>query len=347
MLQLDHFSFDLPFEYPFTISKGTKTHQPTFVVSLGLRNWRGFGEATAISYYNVTVEAMRAQLESKRILIERYALTDPLRFWHFLHHLFPGQNFLIAALDMAGWDLFAQMRHMPLRRVLGIEGVQTPLTDYTIGIASKEEMLAKMERHPWPLYKVKMSSTDDIDVLRALRVFSDKPFRVDANEAFTFDEAVKMLPELQALGVDLVEQPLQRDEWEAMKELKVMSPLPLYADESCVEEKDVVRCAEAFHGINIKLAKCGGITPAMRMIQEARTLGLKVMLGSMNECSVGATAVAHMAPLADELDVDGPLLLAEDVADGLRYDHGAVHIPPYPGMGLHFWGQQKSRSQNS
>jgi len=345
MLQLDHFSFDLPFEYPFTIAKGTKTHQPAFVVSLGLRNWRGFGEATAISYYNVTVEAMRELLESKRILIERYALTDPLRFWHFLHHLFPGQHFLIAALDIAGWDLFAQMRHMPLRRALGIEGIQTPLTDYTIGVAAAEEMVAKLQQHPWPVYKVKMSKADDIDLLRAMRVFSDKPFRIDANEAFSFEEAVKLLPELHALGVELVEQPLKRDAWEEMKELKLSAPMPLYADESCVEEKDVALCADAFHGINIKLAKCGGITPAMRMIQEARSLGLKIMLGSMNESSVGTTAVAHMAPLADVLDADGPLLLREDIADGLRYEQGAVHIPPYPGMGLHFWGQQKSRSQ--
>src|SRR5690606_114577 len=120
MLQLRSYPFELPFEYPFTIAKGTKTHQPTLIVSLGMGNLRGYGEAPAIGYYQVPVAGMQEALEVKRQLIERYALTDPQRFWHFLHHLLPGQNFLIAALDIAGWDLFAKLRRMPLGQLLGI-----------------------------------------------------------------------------------------------------------------------------------------------------------------------------------------------------------------------------------
>lgn len=345
MLQLRHYSFELPFEYPFTISKGTKTHQSTLVVSLGLRHWTGYGEAPAIHYYNVAVADMRAELQAKRLPIERYALTDPQRFWHFLHHLFPGNNFLIAALDIAGWDLFAQMRNTPLRRLLGITPDEVPFTDYTLGTDTAERMIEKVKAHPWPLYKIKMTKAGDIDLLEALRRHTDSSFRVDANEAFSFDEAKALLPELKKLGVRLIEQPLAKGEWEAMKELKAVSEIPLFADESCVQEQDVARCAGAFDGINIKLTKCGGITPALRMIADARQKGLKIMLGSMNESSIGTAAMVHLSPLVDELDADGPLLLSEDVADGLHYDEQAkITARPAPGLGIRFWGKQQARS---
>ncbi|MBS1689493.1 MAG: dipeptide epimerase, partial [Bacteroidetes bacterium] len=172
MLHLDYYPYELAFQYPFTISKGTKTHQPTLLVSLGLGQLRGFGEAPAISYYDVTVAQMAANLEAKRGMIERYALTDPQRFWHFLHHLLPGQNFLIAALDIAGWDLFAQLRRQPLYQLLGLKWENIPITDYTLGMDTVEEMITKMEAHPWPLYKIKVGRPDDIDVLRQLRQHS-------------------------------------------------------------------------------------------------------------------------------------------------------------------------------
>lgn len=339
MLQLRSYPFELAFQYPFTTNKGTKTHQPTLVVQLGLGQLRGHGEAPAIHYYNVSVDSMTAILEEKRREIERYALTDPQRFWHFLHHLMPGQNFLIAALDIAGWDLFAQLRRQPLYQLLRLPW-KAPLTDYTLGVDTAENMLAKMQAHPWPIYKIKMRSPDDVDLVRALRAASDARFRVDANEAFSFDDAKRILPDLQALGVDMVEQPLAKTEWDAMKELKAISPLPLFADESCVEEEDVAKCADAFDGINIKLTKCGGITPALRMITEGRKLGMKVMLGSMNESTIGSAAMAHLLPLLDEIDADGPLLLKEDVAQGLQYDNGMMRISNAPGLGVRFMGQK-------
>lgn len=344
MLQLRHYSFELPFEYPFTIAKGTKTHQPALIVSLGLRNWVGYGEAPAIHYYQVSVADMLAELNAKRVPIERYALTDPQRFWHFLHHLFPGNNFLIAALDIAGWDLFAQMRNAPLRRLLGIATDEVPPTDYTLGTDTAERMLEKLKAHPWPLYKIKMTQADDIGLLEQLRQHSDSIFRIDANEAFSFDEAKRLLPELKKLGVQLVEQPLAKGEWDAMKELKALSEIPLFADESCVQEQDVTRCADAFDGINIKLTKCGGITPALRMIAEARQRGLRIMLGSMNESTIGTAAMVHLSPLVDELDADGPLLLSEDIAEGLRYENAKVSTAPRPGLGVRFWGRQQARS---
>jgi len=342
MLQVKSYRFDLEFEYPFTIAKGTKTHQPTLVVSLGVGpRLVGFGEATAISYYNVTVESMQKVLDEKRGMIERYALTDPMRFWHFLHHLIPGENFLIAALDIAGWDLFSQIRRMPLYRLLQMNFTKPPVTDYTLGIDTAEKMIEKMQAHPWPMYKIKIGKADDIDLIRALRAQTDAPFRVDANESLTFDDAQRILPDLKALGVTLLEQPLAKTEWDAMKALKQDSPVPLFADESCVEEHDVAKCVDAFHGINIKLTKCGGITPAIRMIGEARKTGLKVMMGSMNESTIGAAAVANMAPVLDEMDIDGPLLLKENVAEGLTYDNGVVKISGREGLGIRFWGEKR------
>ncbi len=340
MLQLKYFKAELAFEYPFTTHKGTKTHQPSLIVALGLAGMAGFGEAPAISYYNITVDEMVDSLESKRAMIERYALTDPGRFWHFLHHLIPGQHFLTAALHIAGWDLFAQMRRQPLYKTLGLEWGSMPLTDYTIGIDTAEIMAKKVKAHPWPVYKVKVGGTDDIDKIRAMRAVTDVPFRVDANEGWQFEEAKLLLPELKQLGVQLVEQPLARTEIEAMKELKALSPLPLYADESCVTEHDVKKCAEGFDGINIKLTKCGGITPALRMIKEARELGLKVMMGSMNECTIGTAAVANMLPLLDEVDADGPLLLNEDMAEGLTYENGIIKLSGRNGLGIKFSGQK-------
>lgn len=339
MLQLRSYPFELAFQYPFTTNKGTKTHQPTLVVQLGLGQLRGHGEAPAIHYYNVSVDSMAATLEANRREIERYALTDPQRFWHFLHHLMPGQNFLIAALDIAGWDLFAQLRRQPLYQLLRLPW-KAPLTDYTLGVDTAENMIAKMQAHPWPIYKIKMRSPDDVDLVRALRAASDARFRVDANEAFSFEDAKRILPDLHALGVDMLEQPLAKTEWDAMKELKAISPLPLFADESCVEESDVAKCADAFDGINIKLTKCGGITPALRMITEGRKLGMKVMLGSMNESTIGSAAMAHLLPLLDEIDADGPLLLKEDVAEGLQYDNGVMRISNAPGLGVRFLGQK-------
>ncbi len=339
MLRLKYYSINLGFEYPFTTHKGTKTHQPSLITSLGLANFTGYGEAPAISYYNITVEDMVQSLEAKRPAIERYALTDPGRFWHFLHHLIPGQHFLTAALDIASWDLFSQMRRQPLFQVLGLKWENIPLTDYTIGIDTPEKMVTKILAHPWPIYKIKLGRADDIDILRSIRANTDAPVRIDANEGWTFDEARRLLPELEKLGVTLVEQPLPRGEHEAMKELKQCSNLPLFADESCRTEDEVKKCAEGFDGINIKFTKCGGITPALRMIKEARALGLKVMIGNMNESSVGCAAIAHLAPLTDELDADGPLLLNEDVAEGLQYEQGKVIISGRPGLGIRFTGE--------
>ena len=326
--------FELAFNHPFTISRGTKTHQPTFVVQLEHFGNKGFGEAPAIAYYHIPVEKMISDLEAKKTFIEKYAFTDPERYWHYLHHLFPQNNFLVCALDIAAWDLFGKLRQQPLYRLWGLETEKSPVTDYTIGIDSIERMVEKMKEKPWPIYKIKLGTENDIAIIEALRKHSDAVLRVDANSGWEVEEALRIIPVLKQLGVEFIEQPLSKDNWEGMKILREKSSLPLYADESCVTEHDVQKCAGYFHGINIKLTKCGGITPARRMIKQARSLGLEVMVGSMNESTIGTAAIAHLLPLIDHVDMDGPLLLAEDLATGISFDNGRAIYSNKPGLGV-------------
>jgi L-alanine-DL-glutamate epimerase-like enolase superfamily enzyme len=213
-----------------------------------------------------------------------------------------------------------------------------PMTDFTIGIDTIDKMVAKMQETPWPIYKIKLGSPDDIAIMRSLRQHTDAVFRVDANAGWTLEQALEIIPVLKELNVEFVEQPLAKEDWEGMKVLFHQSPLPLIADESCVREGDVEKCRGHFHGINIKLTKCSGITPARRMIEAARGWGMKVMVGSMNESSVGSAAIAHLLPYLDYVDMDGPLLLKEDLATGVVFDQGKVQIPRGPGLGIDFTG---------
>ncbi|MEO6583044.1 MAG: dipeptide epimerase [Ferruginibacter sp.] len=325
---------NLPFKHPFTISKGTKTHQPTFVVSLHHMGHTGYGEAPAIAYYNIPVDKMASDLEYKMPMLEKFTFTDPERYWHYLHHLFPQNSFLVCALDMAGWDLFGKMRRQPLYKLWGLDTSLAPPTDFTIGIDSVDIMLQKMKEQPWPIYKIKMGAAGDMEMIKALRATTDAIFRIDANAGWGREEALQKIALLKDLNVELVEQPIAKDDWEGMKILFKNAALPLFADEACVAEADVLQCQHHFHGINIKLTKCGGITPAKRMIAKAKELGMKVMLGCMNESTIGSAAIAHLAPMVDHVDMDGPLLLAEDVATGVDYNNGTIIYNDFPGLGI-------------
>ncbi len=333
-----YYPFSLKFRHPFTISKGTKTHQPTLVVELEHFGIKGYGEAPAIAYYNIPVEKMIEDLEAKKIFIEKFAFTDPERYWHYLHHLLPQNPFLVCALDIAAWDIYGQMKKKPLYALWEGDTSKNPICDYTIGIDTVEKMVAKMKEKPWPIYKIKVGTADDIAIVKALRDNTEAVLRVDANAAWDLETALKLIPALKDLGVELVEQPLAKDNWEGMKTLYKESSLPLYADESCVAESDVDKCYLHFHGINIKLTKCSGITPARRMIKKAKELHLKVMIGCMNESTIGSSAIAHLLPFIDHVDMDGPLLLEEDLATGITYENGKIGYSGETGLGIKYTG---------
>ena len=281
---------------------------------------------------------MIEDLEQKKQFIEKFAFTDPERYWHYLHHLLPNNNFLVCALDIAAWDLYGKMIGKKLYELWKGDISKNAICDYTIGIDTVETMVAKMKEKPWPIYKIKVGTADDVAIVKALRENTDAVLRVDANAAWDIETALKLIPELDKLGVELVEQPLAKDDWEGMKILYKESTLPLYADESCVIESDVERCHNHFHGINIKLTKCSGITPARRMINKAKELDMKVMVGCMNESTVGSSAIAHLLPFIDHVDMDGPLLLEEDVATGINYDYGKISYSDAPGLGINYTG---------
>lgn len=340
-MKVQYWPYSLKFRHPFTISKGTKTHQPTLVVELEHFGVKGYGEAPAIAYYNIPVEKMIEDLEPKKTLIEKFAFTDPERYWHYLHHLLPENNFLVCALDIAAWDIYGKLKKKPLYELWGGNTSNNPVCDYTIGIDTIDKMVAKMKELPWPIYKIKVGTADDIAIVKALRENTNATLRVDANAAWDLETALQLIPQLEELGVELVEQPLAKDNWEGMKVLYEKSSLPLYADEACVKEADVKKCEGHFHGINIKLTKCSGITPARRMIQEAKQLGMKVMVGCMNESTIGSAAIAHLLPFIDHVDMDGPLLLEEDLATGLTYDYGKVSCSQQPGLGITYTGLYK------
>lgn len=324
----------LPFKHPFTISKGTKTHQKALLVELDFMGIKGYGEAPEISYYNITTEKMIEDLESKMFFFDKAAFNTPERFWHYLYHIYPQNSFLMCALDMAGWDLYGKLMRKPLYKVWNLNTENNPVTDITIGIDTIDKMVSKLKETPWPVYKIKLGTTHDVEIMRELRKHTDAPFRIDANAAWKADEALEKIRIFKELNVEFIEQPLAKDDWEGMKMLYNESPLPLIADESCVKEEDVMKCRGHFHGINIKLTKCGGITPALRMIKQARHLKMKVMMGSMNEGSIGTGAIAQMLPMIDYVDMDGPLLLSEDNGVGVSFNYGKVIYTEEPGLGV-------------
>ncbi|WP_127129638.1 dipeptide epimerase [Pseudoflavitalea rhizosphaerae] len=333
-MKVTYQSQNLPFRYPFTISKGTKTHQPSLIVTLDHRGITGLGEAPAITYYDITVEKMIEDLERKKKFVEQFAFMEPDRYWHYLHHLYPRNNFLVCALDIAAWDIYGKIRQQPLYKLWDLDMANAPLTDYTVGIDTIDKMVEKMKEKPWPVYKIKLGTPEDIAIVKELRKHTEAIFRVDANAGWTTEEALEKIPVLADLGVEMIEQPLAKDNWEGMKKLFAASNVPLIADEACVVEQDVERCSGHFHGINIKLTKCSGITPALRMISKARSLDMKVMVGSMNESTIGSAAIAHLSPMLDYMDADGPLLLSEDIATGLTYNTGRISVSEEFGLGI-------------
>ena len=336
-MKVSYRTYNLKFRHPFGISKGTKTHQPTFIVELEHFGFKTYGEAPAITYYNIPVEKMAEDLDRKKIFVEKFAFTEPERWWHYLHHLYPANNFLVCALDIAGWDLYGKMKGKELKEFWKPSAPKTPVCDYTIGIDTIEKMVEKLNEKPWPIYKIKLGTERDIEIVEQLRKHTDAIFRIDANAAWKAGDALEKIRAFKDLGVEFIEQPLAKDDWDGMKFLFEKSPLPLYADESCVVESDVEKCRGHFHGINIKLTKCSGITPALRMITKARELNMGVMIGAMNESTLGSAAIAHLMPLADHIDADGPMLLEEDIATGLTYQqNGEIHTSGEPGLGIRF-----------
>lgn len=324
----------LQLKHTFSISRESHDFQDTLIVSLSLDGKTGFGESTSNPYYKITVVSMMAEIENIRPDIESFDFKKPEDFHKFLTE--KGlTNFAICALDLAAWDLYGRLKNQPLYKIWGTSNENYPITNYTIGIAPIDKMVEKMKEMPWPIYKIKLGTEDDVAIVRELRKHSDALFRIDANCAWTAEETIENAPQHKELGVEFLEQPLRADDWEGMEKVAHNSVLPVIADESCIVEQDVERCGLHFNGINIKLTKCGGLTPALRMIKRAKEMGLKVMVGCMTESTVGISAIAQLLPQLDYVDMDGPLLLKNDIADGIKIlDNGHLIYPELAGSGI-------------
>lgn len=332
-MQLHFHPFDLPLKHTFSISRESRDIQESLIVGLSDGTHYGLGEATANPYYNATVPGMTDTLEQLRDLIEGTPLTSPEAYWAVMAEHLADQPFALCALDMAANDLFGQQQGMPLYAYFGLRLKDLPLSNFTIGIADLDTMVAKMKEQPWPLYKIKLGTDNDLEIIEALRQHTDAAFRVDANCGWSARQTIELAPKLKALGVEFIEQPLPAEAWEDMLAVKAQSVLPIIADESCRGEADITKCAQHFHGVNIKLTKCGGLTPARRMLAEAKSLGLKTMVGCMTESSVGISAVAQLLPMLDYVDMDGAILLREDPAEGVGLADGAAVFPDRNGTG--------------
>lgn len=324
----------LALRHTFSISRESHDFQDTLIVSLSLNGHTGFGEATSNPYYKITIESMMAEIKAVRKEVAEYDFQNPEAFHGFLRAR-GLSNFALCAMDLAAHDLYGKLKGKPLYELWGTQYDRYPITNYTIGIAPVEEMVAKMKEMPWPIYKIKLGTQDDVAIVRELRKHTDAVFRIDANCAWTAKETIANALVLKELGVEFLEQPLKANDWEGMEKVAHHSVLPVIADESCIVETDVEKCALHFNGINIKLTKCGGLTPALRMIKKGKELGLKVMVGCMTESSVGISAIAQLLPQLDYVDMDGAMLLKEDIAKGVEIqENGKVIFPELAGSGI-------------
>jgi L-Ala-D/L-Glu epimerase len=343
-LNVSYRHYDLPLRHTFTIARGSMTVQPTFVVELYEDGHYGYGEATTNSYYNATAEQMAAAVDRVKPLLERSSARAPEELLCELAEELAGESFPLSALDQAIHDLWGKLAGRPVYAMWGLSIDTVPASDYTIGIDSIDKMIEKLEEMPgWPVYKIKLGTEHDLEIVRTLRDHTDARLRVDANCGWTAEQTVDYSHELAQLNVEFIEQPLSADDHEGAARAYAGSALPLVADESCIGEQDVARCAGKFHGINIKLVKCGGLAPARRMAAQARQLGMSVMAGCMTESSVGISALAQLLPLLDYVDMDGAVLLAKDIASGVRVERGVCHYPKRNGTGVELLGGPLAR----
>jgi L-alanine-DL-glutamate epimerase-like enolase superfamily enzyme len=317
----------------FVISRSARDSEEVVVVELRHSGVSGFGEAQPVDRYDESAQSAQAYVEEHAQLLG----DDPFALEEVLERL-PAREFAArAALDAALHDVQGKLLGQPVWRLLGLRRVGPP-TSWTVWLGDPDDMARRAEKalERFRRLKLKLGGRDGLDVarVRAVRgVAGDLPLQVDVNEAWDLEEALESLPALAELGVEYCEQPLPAGD-PSGPELKERSPLPIYVDEDCHTLADVAACAERAHGINVKLAKSGGIREAVRMVHAARALGLGCMLGCMVESSLGIAAGAHVASLFDHVDLDGNILISHDPWGGVHFVDGVQTPAEAPGLGV-------------
>jgi len=316
----------------FVISRESSDEDDVVQVELSHDGVTGCGEGAPIERYDESGQSALAYLEAASADLG----DDPFALERIEARLPPGENAARAALDGALHDLQAKLLGVPVWKLLGLPRTGPP-TSWTVWLGDPDDMAQRAEKAAprFRRLKLKLGGGDgfDVDRVRAVRGVTELPLQVDVNEWWSLDEALDALPQLQELGVQYCEQPLRAGD-EGGRTLKQRSPIPIYVDEDCHRLDSVAACAEIAHGINIKLAKSGGIREAIRMAHAARALGLGVMVGCMIESGLGIAAGCVVAPLCDHVDLDGNLLIADDPWPGVAFTDGVQVPSERPGLGV-------------
>jgi L-alanine-DL-glutamate epimerase-like enolase superfamily enzyme len=334
-LRMDVETLELRTKHPFVIARGGQSDYRTVWVRLTDGDGHeGWGEAAPSKFYGETSDSVVAALMVYGTMLpdDPFNLEDAERGWE---NKLRGNAAARAALSAALHDLVGKRLGIPVYRMWGLDPCAAPKSTFTIGLDAPEQIKTKvLEAEQYPILKVKLGTDQDLEILRAIRDATDKEIRVDANCGWTVKRAIRMLPVLDEFGVTVLEQPLPPHDLEGLAAITAQADIPVIADESCLTAVDIPPLVGKVDGINIKLAKCGGLREALRMIAVARAHGLMVMVGCMIESSLGITAAAHFTPLVDIVDLDGAALLADDPFIGARIDGGQVTLPSGPGLGV-------------
>ena len=330
-LKLGLFPYQLRFKHPFKISHGIRETTDVVYVRLTHDGFTAWGEATLPPYLPETQKTVIDFLSGLDISGIQFPL-NPIQVFKDVDAKHSGNFSAKAALDMALWHLKSQIENKDTGALLGIQSKQLPLCTYTLGVSGFAEMKAKVEEalnYGFGLFKIKLNGEGDIAALENFRKLTDKPFAIDVNQGWkSAAEAVAIMQNIKPFNPVLIEQPLPVALNHQMPAFLQKFDIPFYADESCQTPADMDKLSGCFTGVNIKLMKCGGISRAVEMISKARTMGLQILIGCMSESSVGCTAAAHLAPLADYADLDGPYLNANDPFSGMKVDNGRIKLNP-------------------
>ena len=336
-MQITHERLSLHTRLPFVIARGGyASHENVLIRITDDDGIEGLGEAAPNRYYGESVETVAAAVDQFRAVLGSADSWSLEAIDASLTRTLRGNNAAKAAISAALHDIVGKRIGVPVHRLWGLDPAEAGESSYTIGIADNDGLRQRVaDAAQYPILKIKLGTDRDTEIVRVVREAAPaKRLRVDANAAWTASHAVRMIDFLADQGVEFVEQPVAQHDIEGLRFVRARSKLPIFADESCLVATDIPRLAGAVDGINLKLAKCGSLREAIRIVHTARSFGMSVMAGCMIESSLGISAIAQLAPLIDHADFDGAALLAEDPFTGATIDGGRIRLTALPGLGV-------------
>lgn len=335
-MKLSYLPYPLELKHRFGVSGHTRTSTPDVLVCIEHEGVKGYGEASMPPYLGESIESVSSFLGN----VNLGQFNDPLLLEDILDYtdsLMPGNCAAKAAIDIALHDLAGKLLGIPCYRLFGLNPHKAPATTYTIGIDEPSVMQQKIKEveGQFRLLKIKLGTDRDDEIIKAVREVTSLPLAVDANQGWKdVGEASERISMLAENNVVMIEQPMKKDRLDDIAQLRELSPVPLYADESVQRAEDIYRLKGVFDGINIKLMKCTGMREAWKMINIARSMGMKTMLGCMTETSCAVTAAAQLSPAVGFADLDGNLLIGNDPFEGVKVEEGMLRLNNLPGLGL-------------